>query len=102
MKYETISIYNFRTNQEAPKRKAYLLFERLFPNSSLNPNPKMGIQPLQITSTELVDGFIRENIGSLFINGLRKRSHYEVPVSNYSRFKKEAKHRGIKLRIHKG
>jgi hypothetical protein len=51
MKYETISIYNFCTNQEAPKRKAYLLFERLFPNSSLNPNPKMGIQPLQITST---------------------------------------------------
>jgi hypothetical protein len=49
-----------------------------------------------------VDGFLRENIGSLFINGLRKRSHYEVPVSNYSRYKKEAKHRGIKLCIHKG
>jgi hypothetical protein len=49
-----------------------------------------------------VDGFLRENIGSLFINGLRKRSHYEGPVSNYSRYKKEAKHRGIKLRIHKG
>jgi hypothetical protein len=88
MKYETISICNFRTNEEAPKKQAYLLFERIFPNSSLNPNPKMGIHPLQIPSTKLVDGFLRENIGSLFINGLKKRSHYEVRVLDYLRYKK--------------
>jgi hypothetical protein len=102
MKYETISIYNFGTNEQALKRQAYLMFERLYPNSSFNPNPKMGIIPLQIPSTELGDGFLRKNIGSLFINGLKKRSHYEVPVSDYSSYKKEAKRCGIKLRIHKG
>ena len=102
MKYETISIYNFRSTEEAPRRQAYLMFERLFPNSSFNSNPTMGILPLQIPSTELVDGFLRENIGSLFINGLKKRNHYEVPVSDYPRYREEAKLRGIKLRIHRG
>jgi hypothetical protein len=100
MKYETRLIYNFGTHKQAPKRQAYLLFERLYPNSS--PNPKMGIRPLQIPSTELVDGFLCENIESLFVNGLKKWSHYEVLVSDYSGYKKEAKRCGIKLHIHKG
>jgi hypothetical protein len=56
MNYEAISIYNFGTHEDAPKGKACLLFKRLFVNSSLNPNPTMGIRPLQIPWTELVDG----------------------------------------------
>ena len=91
MKYETISIYNFHSTEEAPRRQAYLMFERLFPNSSFNSNPTMGILPLQIPSKELVDGFLRDNIGSLIINGLKKRNHYEVPVSDYPRYRVEAK-----------
>jgi hypothetical protein len=102
VKYETISIYNFGTNKQAPRRQAYLIFERLFPNSSFNPNPKLWIRPLQIPSTELVDGFLCKNIGSLIMNGLKIWSHSEVPVSDYSSYKKEAKRCGIKLRIHKG
>jgi hypothetical protein len=55
-------------------------------------------------SVNITSGWVLcENIGSLFINGLKKQGQrYEVPVSDYSRYKKEAKHRGIKLRIQKG
>jgi hypothetical protein len=102
MNYESILIYNFGTLEDMPKRQAYLLCKRLFFRSSLNLNPTMGIRPLQIPLTELVDGFLGENIGSLYINGLKKRSHYVVPLSDYSHYKNDAKHCGIKLCIHKG
>jgi hypothetical protein len=80
MKYETIPIYNFSPSQ-APQRQAYLLFEQLFPNSSLGGTDT--IRPLNVPSTELVDGFLREDFGSLYINGLKKRSHYEIPVAEF-------------------
>jgi hypothetical protein len=93
MKCETIVIYNFDTNEEAPKRQANLMFEYVSHNTSLNSNPAMGLSHLQIPSAELVDAFLCENIGFLFINGLKKRSHYEVPVSYFSHY--EAKHQGV-------
>jgi hypothetical protein len=98
MKYETIPIYNFSPLQ-APRRQAYLLFERLFPNSSLGRTDTIG--PLNVPSTELVDGFLREDFGSLmYINGLKKRSHYEIPVAEFEVYQSEASCRSIKLRIH--
>jgi hypothetical protein len=85
--YETIPIYNFSPTQ-APRRQAYLLFERLFPNSSLTRSDTMG--PLNVPSTELVDGFLRKDFGFLYINGLKKRSHYEIPVADFEGYQSEA------------
>jgi hypothetical protein len=100
MKYDTIPIYNFSPLQ-APRRQAYLLFERLFPNSSLGRTDT--IRPLNVPSTERVDGFLlREDFGSLYINGLKKRSHYEIPVAEFEVYQSEASRRIIKLRIHQG
>jgi hypothetical protein len=99
MKYETIPIYNFSPLQ-APQRQAYLLFERLFPNTSLGRTDT--IRPLNVPSTELVDGFLREDFGSLYINGLKKTSHYEIPVAEFEVYQSEASRRSIKLRIHQG
>ncbi len=99
MKYETIPIYNFSPLQ-ALRQQAYLLFERLFPNSSLGRTDT--IRPLNVPSTELVDGFLREDFGSLYINGLKKRSHYEIPVAEFEVYQSEALRRSIKLRIHQG
>ncbi len=100
MKYETIPIYNFSPSQAPRRQEAYLLFERLFPNSSLGRTDT--IRPLNVPSTELVDGFLREDFGSLYINGLKKRSHYEIPVAEFEVYQSEASRRSIKLRIHQG
>jgi hypothetical protein len=99
MKYETIPVYNFLPSQ-APQRQVYLLFERLFPNSSVGRTDTL--RPLHVPSTELVDGFPRKDFGSLYINGLKKRSHYEIPVAEYEVYQDKASRRSIKLRIHSG
>jgi hypothetical protein len=60
------------------------------------------IRPLNVPSKELVDGFLREDFGSLYINGLKKRSHYEISVAEFEVYQSEASCRSIKLRIHQG
>jgi hypothetical protein len=60
------------------------------------------IRPLNVPSTELVDGFLREDFGSLYINGLKQRSHYEIPVAKFEVNQSEASRQSIKLRIHQG
>jgi hypothetical protein len=87
MKYETIPIYNFSPSQ-APQQRAYLLFERLFPKSSLGRTDI--VRPLNVPSTELVDGFPCEDFGSLYNNGLKKRSHYEIPVAEFEGYQTKA------------
>jgi hypothetical protein len=97
MKYENIPVYNFLPSQ-APQRQTYLLFERLFPNSSLGRTDTL--RPLHVPSTELVDGVLRKDFGSLYINGLKKRSHYEITVAEFEVYQDEASGQSIKLRIH--
>jgi hypothetical protein len=57
------------------------------------------IRPLNVPSTELVDGFLREDFGSLYINGLKKRCHYEIPVAEFEVYQSEASRQSIKLHI---
>jgi hypothetical protein len=97
MKYKTMPIYNFSPSQ-APQRQAYLLFEPLLPNSSLGRTDT--IRPLNVPSTELIDGFLRKYFGSLYINGLKKRSHHEIPVAEFEVYQTQTSRQSIKLRIH--
>jgi hypothetical protein len=99
MKYETILIYNFSPTQ-ATRQREYLLFERLFPNSSLGRSDTMG--PLNVPSSEFVDGFLHKDFGSLYINGLKKRSYNDIPASDFEGYQSEASCLSIKLRTHQG